>query len=141
MDSLTLNYFQSQQRLCYLKYFACINMTNFLTFFYFPAPLQALSPRPLPFSKPDVRKPESEASDDDKRSNLIIVVGICAGVLIIFIISMIIICSCTSGKRKKAPVKELGISSNLRCLSSVCSDFTDHLMFAVSCKTISLIEF
>lgn len=84
---------------------------------YFPAPTQAFSPRASPPSKLNVHKSQSEDSDD-KRSSLIIVVGICAGVLIIAIISIIIICSCTSGKGKKTPVKEPGMLSDLSCISS-----------------------
>ena len=88
---------------------------DFLILFYFPAPTLTLAPRTSPPSKSYAHKPESDASDN-KRSSLIIVVGICAGVLIIIIVSVIIICSCTSGKGKKLPVKEPGMLSNLSCI-------------------------
>ncbi|KAJ6795627.1 proline-rich receptor-like protein kinase PERK15 [Iris pallida] len=78
-----------------------LNFTWFKPLAPSPAPSWALSPRA---SQPSAAYPHTSQNDakGDKHSSLAIVVGICAGVLIIIIItSVAIICSCKSGKGEK----------------------------------------
>lgn len=93
-----------------------LNLTWFKPLAPSPAPAVALSPRASPPPPtPHSHKSQTDASDD-KHSSLTIVAGICAGVLIVIIIIAIIICSRTSWKAKKVPVKEPAISAKPKSL-------------------------
>lgn len=65
-----------------------------------------MSPTTSPPAMLNLPIPSSDGGDK-KHSSLLIIIGICAGVVIIAFIIVLIICSCSSGKgRKKIPVNE-----------------------------------
>lgn len=107
-----------------------IIITNFLLkwlllyHLYVPAPALTVTPSASPPSMSSLPRPNSDTGDE-KHSSLIIVIGICVGVVIIVFISVLIIYSCMSGKgRKRISVKETGMhfKFSLCCLkqASVC---------------------
>ncbi|XP_008781121.2 proline-rich receptor-like protein kinase PERK15 [Phoenix dactylifera] len=83
-----------------------LNLTWFRPLAPSPAPALTVSPGASPPARSYWPRPNSDTGDE-KHSSLIIVIGICVGVVIIVFISVLIICSCMSGKgRKRIPVKE-----------------------------------
>ncbi|XP_020103523.1 receptor-like serine/threonine-protein kinase ALE2 [Ananas comosus] len=86
--------------------YTLLNLTWFRPLAPSPAPALPVSPMASPPTKPYVPKPIKDPGDE-KHSNLLIVVGICVGVLIVILIIVLIICSCASGKGKdEIPAKE-----------------------------------
>lgn len=75
----------------------------------YTAPQAAMSPMEVGPHLPSTPAPVASA-DKGKHPNLILIVGIVAGILIIAVISMLIIYACASkrGKKKRSP-NETGI--------------------------------
>ncbi|XP_010938241.1 receptor-like serine/threonine-protein kinase ALE2 [Elaeis guineensis] len=72
-----------------------------------PASAPIMSPTVSPPAMPHLPMPSSDGGGDKNHSSLLIIVGICVGVVIIAFIMVLIICSCMSGKgRKRIPVNE-----------------------------------
>ena len=92
--------------LCYLVLFV---LTKLSILFLFTAPVVVSEPIAAPAHQSS-NSTSPSPSNKGKHSNLILIFGISAGILVFAIISVLIICSCTfrEGKTKAAP-KEPGM--------------------------------
>ncbi|XP_038988816.1 proline-rich receptor-like protein kinase PERK15 [Phoenix dactylifera] len=83
-----------------------LNLTWFKPETPSPAPALFMSPTASQPAMPYLPMPSSDGGNK-KHSSLLIIIGICAGVVIIAFIIVLTICSCLSGKwRKRIPVNE-----------------------------------